>query len=56
MEEFENHLQFRNNFLANLRKRAQFSKHSVSFMQFSGTYVIATQAGKLQVTYTSGAT
>jgi hypothetical protein len=34
-EKFENHLLFRNNFLPNLRLRAQFSKHLVSFMQFS---------------------
>jgi hypothetical protein len=46
MEKFDNHLQFRNNFLANLRKGAQFSNHSVSFMQFSGPYVIVTQSSK----------
>jgi hypothetical protein len=45
-EKFENHLQFRNNFLANLQKRAQFSKHFVSFMQFSETYVIVTQSSE----------
>jgi hypothetical protein len=39
-------LQFRNNFLTNLRKRAQLSKHSVSFMQFSGPYVIVTQTSE----------
>jgi hypothetical protein len=38
------HLQFRNIFLANLRKRAQFSKHSVSFIRLSGPYVIVTQS------------
>jgi hypothetical protein len=58
-------------FLANLLKRAQFSKHSVPFMQFSGPFVIVTQssesaycrldlhhfqAGKLHITYTSRAT
>jgi hypothetical protein len=42
-EKFENNLQFWNNFLANLRKPAQFSKHSVSFMQFSEPHVIVTQ-------------
>jgi hypothetical protein len=71
MEKFENHLQFGNNFLANLRKRAQFSKHTVLFMQFSGPYVIVTQssesaqcwldlllfeAGKFHGTYASRAT
>jgi hypothetical protein len=45
-EKFENHFQFRNNFLANLRKRAQFSKHSVSFMQFSEPCVIVTQSSE----------
>jgi hypothetical protein len=40
MEKLKNYLQFRNNFLASLRKCAQFSKHSVSFMQFSGPYVL----------------
>jgi hypothetical protein len=39
-------MQFRNNFLANIRTRAQFSKHSVSFMQFSGPYVIVTQSSE----------
>jgi hypothetical protein len=46
LEKFENNLQFRNNFLANLRKRTQFSKHSVSFMRFSGPYVIVTQSSE----------
>jgi hypothetical protein len=31
MEKFEN-MQVRNNFLANLRKRAQFSKHGVIYV------------------------
>jgi hypothetical protein len=70
-EKFENHLQFRNIFLANVRTHAQFSKHSVSFMQFSGPCVIVTQssqnaqcrldlhlfqAGKFHGTYVSRAT
>jgi hypothetical protein len=69
-DKFENHLQFRNIFLANLRKRAQFSKHSMSFIRLSGPYVIVTQSSEsalvsarpspiahmLHIAYTSRAT
>jgi hypothetical protein len=46
MEKFENHLQFQNIFVMNLRKRAQFSKHSVSFIRLSEPYVIVTHASE----------
>jgi hypothetical protein len=44
-------MQFRNNFLANFSRifgsaPMQFSKHSVSFMQFSEPYVILTQSSE----------